>query len=123
MSYPPTKSTFVQLFIINLNSVMRKFIYISTLSAISFTSMAQHAVIKGVIKSDMDNYTIPSVSINLDGTVYKTSDLKGAFYLDNISMGEHKLVFTFLGYEKKEITVNIAGEKEVFDLQDLKLKQ
>ncbi len=102
---------------------MRKLIYTSTLLAISFSSMAQHAIIKGIIKSDTDNYTIPSASINLDGSVFKTSDLKGVFYFDNISIGEHKLVFTFLGYEKKEMIVNIAGENEVFDMQDLKLKQ
>lgn len=89
----------------------------------SFAGIAQHATIKGIIKSDTDNYTIPSVTINMDGSVNNTSDMKGAFHFDNVQIGEHKIVFSFLGYEKKEITVKISSENELIDLQDLKLKQ
>ena len=101
---------------------MKKYIYTVSLLISSFLSFAQHATIKGVIKSESDNSPIPYVSINMDGAVSKNSDIKGNYQFNDVSAGEHKISFSFLGYEKNEITVKISEENQVIDLTDLKLK-
>lgn len=101
---------------------MRKYIYTVSLLISSFVSFAQHATIKGVIKSESDNSPIPYVSINMDGAVSKNSDIKGNYQFNDVSTGEHKISFSFLGYEKNEITVKVSEENQVIDLTDLKLK-
>lgn len=122
MPISAVKSTFVLLFKINLNKGMRKYIYTISLLTSSFLSFAQHATIKGIIKNEADNSVMPYVSINLDGTISKNSDIKGNYQFNDVAIGEHKIVFAFLGYEKNEVTVNVLSENEVIDLQALKLK-
>ncbi|MBL7884620.1 MAG: TonB-dependent receptor [Bacteroidia bacterium] len=101
---------------------MLKYIYITAISLVSISAGAQHATVKGVIKNDLDNTTVPYTSINLDNSVYKVSDAKGNFVFTDIAIGEHKIIYTFLGYEKNEITFKVSSENEVIDFPDLKLK-
>ena len=102
--------------------MIKKYIVAVIFFTTSFVSIAQHAIIKGLIKNKSDNFPLPYVSINMDGIISKNSDLKGIFQFNDVTIGEHKIYFSFLGYEKNEVTVNISSEKEVIDLLDLKLK-
>ena len=102
--------------------MIKKYIVAIIFFTTSFVSIAQHAIIKGLIKNKSDNFPLPYVSINMDGIISKNSDLKGIFQFNDVTIGEHKIYFSFLGYEKNEVTVNISSEKEVIDLLDLKLK-
>lgn len=102
---------------------MLKYIYSIAFFAISYVGIGQHAIIKGTVKSDLNNYSIPFVSIQMDSSINNISNIKGEFQFDNVSIGEHKIVFSFLGFEKKEIAIKVSGENEIIDLNDLKLKQ
>jgi Fe(3+) dicitrate transport protein len=101
---------------------MLKQIFINAFFVTSFTGFAQHATIKGVVKNNLDNAPIPYVSVTLDGAVSKDADIKGRFYFNDVSIGEHKITFAFLGYEKNEIIVKVSSESETIDLPDLKMK-
>ncbi|OFY82521.1 MAG: hypothetical protein A3F72_08025 [Bacteroidetes bacterium RIFCSPLOWO2_12_FULL_35_15] len=102
---------------------MKKYIYtIALLTSSSFACLAQHATIKGIVKNESDNSVMPYVSINMDGVVSKNSDIKGNFQFNDVSIGEHKIVYAFLGYEKNEIIVKVIDENAIIVLPDLKLK-
>lgn len=85
-------------------------------------SIAQQATIKGSLKNDRDLSNMPNVTIGLDEKTYKISDLKGRFEFGNVSVGEHTLRFSCLGFEKMTQTLKINSENESIDLKDLLLK-
>lgn len=101
---------------------MIKKLYTIVLLTSSMVGYAQHATIKGVIKNESDNLPMPYVSINIDGISSKSSDIKGNFQFNDLSIGEHKIAFAFLGYEKNEISVKVSSENELIELNNLKLK-
>jgi len=101
---------------------MLKQIFIIAFFVAYFTGFAQHATIKGVVKYNLDNAPIPYVSVIMDGTISKDSDIKGRFHFNDVSIGEHKITFSFLGYEKNEIIVMVSSESETIELPDLKMK-
>lgn len=116
------KSTFVSLFKTNLNKNMKNYIFAISIFTMPILGMAQHAIIKGSVKNEADNTVMPYVSIIMDGTISNNSDEKANFQFNDVSTGEHKIIFSFLGYEKNEITIKVLSENDVIDLKELKLK-
>jgi hypothetical protein len=101
---------------------MLKQIFTNAFFVACFSGFAQQATIQGVVKNNLDNASMPYVSVTMDGTISNDSDSKGRFRFNAVSIGEHKITFAFLGYEKKEIIVKVSSESETIDLPDLKMK-
>lgn len=81
-----------------------KLLLIGILLCTSFTMFAQQTV-KGVVKEKTTGSGLPGVSIVVKGTTKGTStDFDGNFQLTNVKTGD-VLVFSFIGYQKKEITL------------------
>ncbi|WP_072144868.1 carboxypeptidase-like regulatory domain-containing protein [Hymenobacter sp. AT01-02] len=79
---------------------------------ISVESWAQ-AVIKGTVTGVTDNSGLPGVSIAVKGTSTGTiTDAQGAYSL-TLPAGSNTLVFSFIGYETKEITANASSTVNV----------
>lgn len=85
---------------------MRKKITLVLFLFLGFCAFAQTINIKGVVKDAKTGDPLPGVSIIVKGTVTGTeTDFDGLFNLPNIKKGT-VLVFNYLGYAKKEVTVN-----------------
>ncbi len=81
-----------------------KLLLIGILLCTSFTMFAQQTV-KGVVKEKTTGSGLPGVSIVVKGTSKGTStDFDGNFQLTNVKTGD-VLVFSFLGYQNKEVTL------------------
>jgi len=93
------------------------------LTILSISSFAQKAVIKGVVKNINDNSVLSFVSLLLDEKVAISSGYKGEFEFSNVNIGEHKIIISYLGYEKQEISVVVENESQIIDLNIIKLKQ
>ncbi len=89
----------------------------------SVSMFAQNAKITGTLKNEVDNSSLPYISVNLDGTASTNSDLKGNYEFSNVAIGEHKITFSALGYQKSEISVKITSENEAIQLPETRLKQ
>lgn len=101
---------------------MLKQIFTNAFFVACFSSFAQQATIQGIVKNNLDNAPMPYVSVTMDGAKLNYSDSKGRFHFNDVLVGEHKITFSFLGYEKNEIIVKVTSESEAIDLPDLKLK-
>ncbi|ANO49612.1 hypothetical protein B0A78_09690 [Flavobacterium columnare NBRC 100251 = ATCC 23463] len=79
-------------------------------------TLAQKATITGTVSDkDLNNEALPFANVLLKGTsTGTTTDLQGRYNLI-VPSGMHTLVFSFLGYETKEvkITVNTGEVKEI----------
>lgn len=89
---------------------------------LAFSSFAQKAIIKGFVKNQYDNSNLSYVSIGLDDKIFKTSSIDGEFEFTEVTIGEHKLIFSFLGFEKQELKIQIHSENQVVELSEVKLK-
>ncbi len=70
----------------------------------SFTMVAQQSV-KGVVKEDTSGEPLPGVSVLVKGTTKGTqTDFDGNFTINNVKTGDI-LVFQYLGYSNKEVTL------------------
>lgn len=85
---------------------MRKKITLLLFMLIGFCAYAQTINVKGVVKDATTGETLPSVSVVIKGTTTGTeTDFDGAYSLSNVQSGA-VLVFSYLGLESKEVTVN-----------------
>ncbi|MEE9407735.1 MAG: SusC/RagA family TonB-linked outer membrane protein [Polaribacter sp.] len=85
---------------------MKKFklFLIGILLSTSFTMFAQQTV-KGIVKEKTTGEPLPGVSVVVKGTIKGAeTDFDGNFILDKIKTGD-VLVFRYLGYASKEITI------------------
>jgi iron complex outermembrane receptor protein len=96
---------------------MRKFKLLLT-GILLFSSLAMIAQqsVKGVVKDKATGETLPGVSVVVKGTTNGTStDFDGNFQLNNVKSGD-VLVFTYLGFADKEVTLannfNLSVEME-----------
>lgn len=70
----------------------------------SYTTFSQ--TINGTVVSDEDNTPLPGVSISVKGTTKGTiTDMDGKFSF-SIPENSETLVFSFIGYETQEVTIN-----------------
>ena len=74
------------------------------LCAVCFSSFAQNITVKGTVK-DRQGESLPGVSVLVKGTTQGTStDVDGAYSI-NVA-GNATLVFTYIGFDTKEVAVN-----------------
>jgi TonB-linked SusC/RagA family outer membrane protein len=73
-----------------------------------FSFNALHAQsIQGVV-NDENGVPMPGVTVRIDGTTKgDATDLAGRYEINDAPIGEHVLVFTFIGYTEARETVNI----------------
>lgn len=102
---------------------MKKYLFAFGFSCLSIASIAQHAVLKGVVKTEDENRIMSDVSVIMDGNFNKNTDSKGAFQFSNISVGAHNLSIGFLGFEKIELIINVIYDNEVVEIPVIKLKK
>ncbi len=92
-----------------------------TLAVLLFTATAALAQsvgnLRGVVK-DADGGILPGASVIVTGSTLGTStDINGAYLLQNIPAGEQSITVRYLGYEDLVRTVDIAaGETAIFDV-------
>lgn len=81
-----------------------------------FVSFAQKTTVTGIISDkDLGNEPLPFANVNIKGkSIGATTDMQGKYTLE-VPAGDHIIVFSFLGYETKEVKFTIAqGEtKEI----------
>ncbi|MEJ2112535.1 MAG: carboxypeptidase-like regulatory domain-containing protein [Flavobacteriaceae bacterium] len=66
-----------------------------------------------VLDGEMDNSPLILANISVEGTsITSTSDENGYFYFENIEKGTYTLQFNFVGYESKELEVQVVSNKQ-----------
>lgn len=86
-------------------------ILILFITAISFAQNTGSITGK-LIDKEYNNEPLPFANILLKGTTTGTnSDFDGLYTLEDIEVGTYTLVFSFVGYETKEVTVDVAAGK------------
>jgi TonB-dependent receptor len=85
---------------------------LETLSVENETAL-ESGVLTGVIRDAQTKETLPGANIILKGTSKGTAtDLEGQFRLPRMPVGEQVFVVSYMGYEKKEITIEINSDEE-----------
>lgn len=80
---------------------------------LSISSFAQNAAVRGKV-TDLDGVPLQSVSVNVKGTVAgTTTKADGTFSLSVTRTGADVLVFSFVGYNDKEVTLGTSNEVNV----------
>ncbi|MGK0453539.1 MAG: TonB-linked SusC/RagA family outer membrane protein [Paraglaciecola sp.] len=91
---------------------MRKKIMLLLFALVSVLASAQTVNVKGVVKDGGSGDLLPGVSITIKGTIRGTeTDFDGLFNLTKVQKGA-VLVFNYLGYKQKEVTV----DKEIVNI-------
>lgn len=98
------------------NFSMRLVVVILLLFPIWSFSQVTQSIIGTVVDSE-SQFPLPGVTIQLvtDSAVTAT-DINGTFELSNVSVGRHKLIFSFIGYQERvmdNVIVNSARETVV----------
>ena len=69
--------------------------------------------ITGVIMDKQTKEYLPGANVIIKGTVIgAAADFHGSFFIQNLKAGKYTLVISYLGYKKKEISVNVLEEKK-----------
>lgn len=90
-----------------------KIILIGILILSSFTMFAQQTL-NGVVKESASGDGLPGVNVVIKNTTKGTStDFDGKFQLNNVSTGD-VIVFSFVGYQDKEVTIGTNFNITVF---------
>ena len=92
---------------------MKKILIVFIMLSLSLDMFAQTNVINvaGTVMDEAGE-TLPGVTVQVKGTNnVVATDIDGRFRLNGIPAGS-TLIFSYLGYQKKEIVYNIAREKE-----------
>lgn len=91
-----------------------RLLFVTMMSFICFVAFAQEPTkepITGTVK-DVNGESIIGANVSVEGTTLGTiTDIDGAFKLDAPENG--KLIISFIGYEKQEISIN---KKTIFPL-------
>jgi len=76
-------------------------------------SFAQNGVVSGIVSDkDLKGEALPFANVNIKGTSKGVTTNAEGKYTIEVSEGAHVLVFSFLGYESKEVAFTIkSGEK------------
>jgi len=79
----------------------------------SFYAFAQTGEVTGVIlDKEYNNQPLPFADVYIKGTTKGAStDFDGKFTISNIDAGTQTLIITFVGYETKQVTINIEAGK------------
>lgn len=89
---------------------------------VDFTSTNAQNTISGKVTDAETGNPTPGVNIFLANTTIGTStDKEGRYELDNIPLGNHILVFSFIGYKSKTVQVKIGDNSSGLNI-DAKLQ-
>jgi len=75
--------------------------------------MAQNPKISGIVYNEENNEPIPYVNIRIAGTTQGTSTNPDGKFILNMPLEKNRLIFTVVGFRKKEIEINYQSNKEV----------
>ncbi|MBM3436539.1 MAG: SusC/RagA family TonB-linked outer membrane protein, partial [Bacteroidetes bacterium] len=106
------------------NLLFKFVMFLSALSFVSATAFAQVGNVTGIVTDSIDGTTLPGATVAIKGTTVGTvTDLNGGY---SIKVNPNTtLVFSFVGFESKEIlvqpntTVNVAMKLESTVLSEL----
>jgi len=91
-----------------------KILIITFVFLISINTNAQNSfVLSGFVKDATSGEVLPGVSIFEESTNNGTTTDRNGFYSVKLKKGEHKLTFSFLGYEKLVKTINIVKDSKL----------
>lgn len=94
----------------NFKTLFIRHLLILALALITVSGAIAQVKVKGTVTDANDNSTIPGVSILVKGTSTGTvTDLNGKFSLE-VSEKRPVLVFSFMGYETREVTYTGQGD-------------
>ncbi len=83
--------------------------------------VAQTGSVSGIVRDETG--TLPGATVLVKGTsIGLSTDFDGYFQLNNIPVGQQVLIVDFIGYNKKEITVDIK-ENENLNLNEINVTQ
>ncbi|WP_136667381.1 TonB-dependent receptor [Flavobacterium sp. H122] len=86
---------------------------------LSLVGFAQKTTVTGVISDkDLNNEPLPFANVNIKGKTFgATTDMQGKYTIE-VPAGDHTIVFSFLGYETKEVkfTINAGETKEINEI-------
>ncbi len=86
----------------------------------SLVAFAQNVTIKGIVTNSSTKEGVPAVSVSIKGTSQGTyTDDKGGFSLPTSTKFPFTLVFSSVGFDSKEITVNNAADELTVDLEQI----
>lgn len=92
---------------------MKKILFSVLLLIIAIHAHAQEYTISGVVTSQQDGLPLPTVSVVVKNTTLGTvTDFDGNYTINNVQKGE-TLVFSYLGFETKEIVVSNGNNIDV----------
>lgn len=85
----------------------------------SYASMAQSGHVRGKVKDALTGESLPGVSILLPDGGGAATDDKGNYTI-RLSPGEYTVTYTFIGYKKEKVTVQINKDETV--VRDISLR-
>ena len=88
---------------------------IVTLTLVLFSSFcfAQNTgmIVGKILDKDFSENPLVLANVSIKGTsIEANTDLTGFFVIENLEDGDYTLVCSFVGYETKELKVNVASE-------------
>ena len=92
----------------------KKYIYLLSLSLLSFYALGQRGTLKGKVLDKEDGAFLVGVNIYNENNIGTITDLNG-YYSLNLPVGKQKITFKYIGYQKiiKEVFLK---ENEILDL-------
>ncbi|MBI1933714.1 MAG: carboxypeptidase-like regulatory domain-containing protein, partial [Ignavibacteriales bacterium] len=75
-------------------------------------NFSQNSSLRGVVVDSQTKDPLPGANVILVGTsIGSATDIEGKFLIRNISSGQYKLKATYVGYDAKEMSVNLVAGK------------
>jgi outer membrane receptor protein involved in Fe transport len=77
-------------------------------------SLAQKGTVSGIVSDrDLKNDPLPFANVTIKGTTLgATTDIDGKYAIE-VTEGNHIIVFSFLGYESKEVAFTIKADEKI----------
>jgi len=93
---------------------MKRIILIFTILLSGFCFSQNTGSIVGVVlDGELNNIPLMQATISIkDTSLQSTSDSNGIFYFENLEEGNHTLVFSFIGYQSKDINIQIISNQQ-----------
>ena len=90
-----------------------KNIFLIAVLFISAYSFAQSSVNGKITDLESDNAPLMFAHVTIKETGAKTTaDEKGLYKFENLEKGDYTLVYSFVGYESKEVKINMMSEQQ-----------
>lgn len=71
-------------------------------------------VVTGILTGGAEKATLPFANVYVEGTTIGTAtDLDGKYYLTGVPAGEQKIVYSFMGYEKKVVPLDVKDGETI----------